>query len=188
MNSRLRKDFLNVRFLTFLALGLFFLAHPSYAKTAREIDAKVDASLSRFEREIFGAQDMIKRCKGVLVFPKVYKGGIGIGAEYGEGALRINGKNVDYYNIISGSIGFQFGGQVKTIFLFFMEDSALREFRASSGWKVGVDGSVALISVGAAGSIVTMKTNEPILAVILDQKGLMYNLTIEGSKINKIVK
>src|SRR5260221_8951930 len=58
-----------------------------------------------------------------------------------------NGKTVDYYNTIGGSIGFQLGGQVKSIYLFFLEDGALRDFRLSDGWKVGVDGSVALITI-----------------------------------------
>jgi lipid-binding SYLF domain-containing protein len=93
---------------------------------------------------------------------------------------------VDYYNTISGSVGFQLGGQAKKMFLLFMEDQALRDFRKSDGWKAGVDGSVALITIGADGSVDTTKTNQPIIAFVLDQKGLMYNLTIEGSKFNKI--
>ncbi len=93
---------------------------------------------------------------------------------------------MDYYNTITGSIGFQLGGQVKSVYLLFMEDSALKKFQSSSGWKAGVDGSVALITVGADGSIDTTKTDQPIIAYVLGQKGLMYNLTIEGSKFNKI--
>ena len=174
--------------LAFLILMTNSFPAPSFAKSAQEIDAKADAALGRFKKEVFGAEDLLKRSKAVLIFPKVIKGGIGIGAEYGEGALRINGKTVDYYNTIGGSFGFQLGGQVKSIFLFFMEDAALKNFRASSGWKAGVDGSVALISVGADGSVDTFKTNEPILGYVIGQKGLMYNLTLEGSKYNKIVK
>lgn len=179
---------MNARFLTFLTLSVLVLSNPCYAKTAKEIDAGVDAALERFEKEVYGAKGLLKNAKGVLVFPKVIKGGIGIGAEYGEGVLKINGKTVDYYNTVTGSIGFQLGGQVKSVYLLFMEESALTSFRASSGWKAGVDGSVALIKVGADGSVDTAKTNEPIVAFILGQKGLMYNLTLEGSKFNRIVK
>ena len=157
-----------------------------FAKTAAEIDTKVDTSLEKFQNQVYGAKDIMAKAEGVLVFPRVYKGGIGIGAEYGEGALRVGGKTVDYYNTVSGSIGFQLGGQAKTVYIFFMEDAALANFRQSHGWKVGVDGSIALISVGADGSIDTMKTNEPIVGFILGQKGLMYNLTLEGSKFTKL--
>lgn len=170
--------------MTFLLAPVF--SHLAYAKSAREIDAKVDTALDRFKREVFQGKDMLAKAKGVLVFPSVIKAGIGFGGEYGVGALRIKGKTADYYNTITGSFGFQLGGQVKSIYLLFMEDSALKNFRASDGWKAGVDGSVALITVGANGSIDTTKTNQPIIAYVLGQKGLMYNLTIEGSKFNKI--
>ncbi len=179
---------MKMRFLTALVFGILLLSNPCYAKTAKEIDAGVDAALDRFQKEVYSAKDMLKNAKGVLVFPKVIKGGIGIGGEYGEGALRIKGKTVEHYNTVSGSLGFQLGAQVKSIYLLFMEDSALTSFRANSGWKAGVDGSVALIKVGADGSVDTTKTNEPIVAFVLGQKGLMYNLTLEGSKFNKIVK
>jgi len=167
-------------------LGLMMLPAPAHAKSAHEIDASVDAAMERFQREVFGAKNIVSQAKGVLVFPKVVKGGIGIGGEYGTGSLRIGGKTVGYYNTISGSVGFQLGAQVKSIYMFFMEDQALKNFQASEGWKAGVDGSVALVAVGANGSIDTTKTNQPILAFVLGQKGLMYNLTLEGSKFNRI--
>ena len=168
------------------ALSVLVCTNVSYAKSAREIDASVDTALDRFKREVFGAKDMLGKAKGVLVFPKVIKAGIGLGGEYGTGALRINGKTVDYYNTITGSFGFQLGGQVKAVYLLFMEDRALESFRSSEGWKAGVDGSIALIAIGADGSVDTTKSNQPILAFVLGQKGLMYNLTLEGSKYNKI--
>lgn len=189
MNMSYPNKILSLWLFVFLTLGLLFLAsRPGYAKTAQEIDASVDQALARFKREVFAADNFFKKSKAVLVFPKVIKGGIGIGGEYGEGALRIKGKTVDYYNTIGGSFGFQLGAQVKSVYLFFMQDEVLSNFRASKGWKAGVDGSVALISVGSDGSVDTMKTDEPIIAFVLGQKGLMYNLTLEGSKFTKIAK
>jgi len=179
---------LALQVLVFLGLGVLLLASPSYAKTGKEIDVGVDLALERFQKEVVGSGDVIKKSKAVLVFPKVMKGGIGIGGEYGEGALRIDGKTAQYYNIIGGSFGWQLGFQVKTVYLFFLEDAALASFRASDGWQAGIDGSVALIKVGADASIDTTKTDEPIVAFVLGQKGLMYNLTLEGSKFNKITK
>ena len=182
MKSRSLLSLATVAFLT-----LTLLAPVSYAKSGREIDASVDTALDLFKSDVSGAKEMLTRAKGVLVLSPVIKGGIGIGAEYGTGALRIHGKTADYYNTISGSIGFQLGGQASSMYLLFMSDKALRDFRASDGWKAGVDGSVTLITLGADGSVDTTKTNQPIIAFVLDQKGLMYNLTIEGSKFNKIL-
>ncbi len=174
--------------LTVLTFFIAFAQGSAQAATGREIDARADVALELFKTKVYGSADIMNRAKGVLIMPKVYRGGIGLGAEYGEGTLRIGGKTVDYYNIISGSIGFQLGGQVKTILLFFMEDASLKGFQSASGWRAGIDGSVALISIGADGSIDTMKTDEPIVGVVIGQKGLMYNLTLEGSKFNKIQK
>ena len=168
-------------------LGFVFVS-ASYAKTAKEIDTNVDASLERFTKEVKGADEFLKSAKGVLVLSGVVKGGIGIGGEYGEGALRIDGKTVDYYSTSAASIGFQLGGQKKDIMLVFMQEDALKKFRENSGWKVGVDGSVALVTLGAGASIDTTKINEPIVGFVFGQKGLMYNLTLEGSKFSKLKK
>jgi lipid-binding SYLF domain-containing protein len=68
----------------------------------------------------------------------------------------------------------------------FMTRDALDQFDRIAGWKVGVDGSVAIITVGIGGSIDTDKVTQPVIGFIIDQKGLMYNLTLEGSKISRI--
>ena len=67
-----------------------------------------------------------------------------------------------------------------------MTEDALGSFRRKDGWKVGVDGSVALITLGTGGSIDTNQITKPVIGFILDEKGLMYNLTLEGSKISRI--
>ena len=158
------------------------------AATAREINVSVDATLKYFLKNVKGAKEYLNAAKGVLVFPNVYKAGFGIGGEYGEGALRIGGKTVDYYSTVAGSFGFQLGAQKKTLILVFMQKGALNSFRESNGWKAGVDGSVALVTVGIGGSIDTTNIKDPIVAFAFDQKGLMYNLTIEGCKFSKIKK
>lgn len=89
-----------------------------------------------------------------------------IGGEYGEGALRIGGKTVGYYSTAAGSIGFQLGGQMMTVILVFMQEAALKDFRASSGWEVGVDGSVALVTVGAGGSVDTTNIKDPVVGFV----------------------
>ena len=165
-----------------------FLANTSHAATAKEIDVSVDVALKRFQNEIKGGKEFIKSAKGVLVFPRVYKAGFVIGGEYGEGALRIGGKTVDYYNTVAGSWGLQIGAQKKTVILAFMTAQALKDFRNSSGWKAGVDGSVALVKVGAGEAIDSTNIKNPIVGFVFGQKGLMANLTLEGSKFTKMDK
>lgn len=172
--------------LGFLLSVSSWQAERADAATGKEIDVSVDVALENFGKEVAGGKEFLKSSKGILCLPKVVKAGVGFGGEYGEGALRIGGKTADYYNIASASFGFQFGGQIKTVVLVFMQEEALKKFRESPGWKAGVDGSVALVKIGAGESLDTTKIKEPIVGFVLGQKGLMYNLTLEGSKFSKI--
>jgi len=174
---------LNVILSVTLLMGA---ARSAGAASAYEIDADVDAALSRFYRTVGGSRDLVRDAAAVLVFPSVVKAGMGIGGEYGEGALRRQGRTEAYYNTVSASFGFQLGVQARTVIIVFMSDESLGSFRRKHGWKVGVDGSVALITVGVGGSIDTNQIKKPVIGFILDQKGLMYNLTLEGSKITRI--
>lgn len=178
-----------VRYLTSLA-AILALAMPasSHAASAAEIDADVNESIQTFKEEVNGAEVFLNQAAGYLVFPRVIKVGIGLGAETGEGALRVGGQTVDYYRTTSGSIGFQLGAQAKAILIAFMTQESLQKFRNSSGWKVGVDGSVALIDIGAGKTIDTTNIKDPVVGFIFDSKGLMYNLTLEGSKFSKLDK
>jgi len=170
----------------FAIIGIFSIA--SYAATANEIDASVNASLNRFVKQVNGAQEFLDSAKGVLIIPKVMQGGLVVGAEYGEGALRIGGKTVGYYNIIAGSFGYQIGAQEKDIILVFMSDKVLKKFRNSENWKAGVDAEVTVVKVGADESLNTMKFKQPVVGFVFGQKGLMAGATIEGSKFTKLKK
>ena len=176
---------LTMIFTTLFMISVSFI-NTAAAASAKEINIKVDGAIERFCEEVNSGKAFLKNAQGVLVFPRVIKAGIGIGGEYGEGALRIAGKTVDYYSTAAASIGFQLGAQSKTVILVFLDKDALKKFRKSSGWELGVDGSVALITVGAGGSIDTTNIKDPIVGFVFSNKGLMYNLTLEGSKITKL--
>ena len=183
--DRLRLAAISFSVLLVLLLGIL-LPGGAHAVTAREIDVSVNVALERFTKEINGSKELLAIAKGVLVFPSVYKAGFVVGGEYGEGALRIGGKTVDYYNTVAGSFGLQIGAQAKTIILVFIQQEALDKFRKSEGWKAGVDGSVALISVGVGGALDTENIKDPIVGFVFGQKGLMANLTLEGAKITRM--
>ena len=172
-----------------LALGVLLQSHtPGKAASRGEINAGVNATLERFYWQVPGSQALVARAAGVLVFPTVIKAGFGIGGEYGEGAMRVGGRTVGYYNVISGSVGFQFGAQARSVIIIFMTPQALANFQRVEGFRIGVDGSVVVVVVGAGGSIDTDKITSPVIGFVLDSKGLMYNLTLEGSKITRIYR
>ena len=171
-------------------LASFSLSFSSVANaaSATEINIGVTETIKRFKEEIPGGSDFLKKAKGVLVFPTVIKVGFGIGGEYGEGALQIGGKTDSYYSTAAASIGFQLGAQSKSLVVVFMTNESLKHFQSSKGWKAGVDGSVAVIEWGVGEDINTIDIEDPIIGFVFSNKGLMFNLTLEGSKFTKIVK
>ena len=158
------------------------------AASKQEIDARVAAALDTFHEQSKAGTRLIDSAAAVLVLPDVIKAGIGIGGEYGEGALLINGNTVDYYSTASASIGLQLGAQKKTQLVLFMNQAVLDKFRNSDGWEVGVDGSVAIAEFGAGGDLDTKTIQSPIIGFVFSNKGLMYNLSLEGSKISKLAR
>ena len=170
-------------------LTLFAVSVPqstAHAATAAEIQQDANETLRSFVRQVGGARNLANKAVGILVFPSVVKAGIGIGGEYGEGILIVNQQPAGYYNLISASFGFQLGVQERSVIIMFMTQDALDQFYRLAGWKVGVDASVAIISVGIGGSIDTDEVTQPVIGFVLDPKGLMYNLSLEGSKITRI--
>ena len=168
--------------IALLAFVFSSLPTRSMAATAHEIDIEADATLKLFKAKVPGATQYLSVAKGVLVFPRVFRAGVGVGGEYGEGALRIDGKTVDYYSTASASIGFQLGAQTKSMILIFLNDEELTKFRNSEGWRAGVDGSVAAAEWGKAENVDTINTKDPIISFVFGAKGLMANISVEGSK------
>jgi lipid-binding SYLF domain-containing protein len=151
-----------------------------------EIDAAVSAALERLYRQAPDSRQLVQQAKGTLVFPNVVKAGFILGGQYGDGALRVRGRTINYYSAAGGSIGALAGAQEISIFILFMTDDALQKFQESSGWQVGADASVALINVGAAGSVSSQTARQPVVGYVLTQGGLMVDLSLSGTKISKL--
>jgi lipid-binding SYLF domain-containing protein len=171
-----------------LLCGAALSSAPAAAASKEELDADVREAIQDLYKTSAAAKDLAARAAGMLVFPRIIKGGFIIGGEYGEGALLIDQKTVGYYNIGSASIGFQLGVQKKSVVILFMTPDALAKFRASEGWKAGVDGSVAIATLGVGEAIDSETAKKPIIGFVFSNKGLMYNLTLEGSKITRMDK
>ncbi len=171
-----------------VALLALLLSASALADSRAEIERKSGEALAQLRASGDGVEELLGRAAGVLVFPDVVKMGFGVGGEYGEGVLLVKDQPVAYYATAGASFGLQLGAQFKAEVILFMNDQALTDFRNSQGWKAGVDGSVALVKVGAGGAIDTRNIQEPVIGFIFSNKGLMYNLTFEGSKITRIAR
>jgi lipid-binding SYLF domain-containing protein len=167
-------------------IGLPSAALADAAAERTEIDGKVDTALAKLHESVPGSQQVEKQAYGVLVFPDVFRAGIGIGGEYGKGALRVQGKSVAYYSTGGASIGLQLGAETRSMVFMFMTTEALQNFQHSSGWDVGGDASVALVDVGASGAVDASRLGKPVLAFVFGNLGLMGSLSLEGTKVSKL--
>ena len=175
----------NVAQMTIVGLGVA-LAAPAWADTAAEIDAGVEAARDKCAVDVPGCETAATEAQGILVFPKVTKGAIGIGGSYGEGALIVDDKTAGYYSTAAASIGLQLGGETYSQMIMFMTKEALDSFRNSSGWEAGANAKVTLIDQGKAAEINSIIANNPVIAFVFGQQGLLGDLSVEGEKITKL--
>jgi lipid-binding SYLF domain-containing protein len=169
--------------LLFVTLGCVGVSH---AASARAIDLMADFALERFRNEVRTRID-IDRAPAFLIIPRVLRAGVVLGGEYGQGALRREGKTVDYYSLAGASLGLQVGVQEKNLLLVFMDAAALRKFREIEGWTAGVDAAVVIADSALEASFDTTH-NLPVLAFIFGQRGLMLNATLNGAKFTRLKK
>jgi len=172
------------------ALLILMLSSFSFAdfikQPAEIIDANANTAIEQFYKEVKGGKAFLSKVKGYLVFPSVVKAGFFVGGKYGEGVLRINGKSSAYYSIAAGSVGLQMGAQKASYIIAFVTQDALNKFIKSNGWEAGVDGAITVAQWGAGTDISTISYQNPIYAFVFGEKGLMYNLNLEGTKFTRL--
>lgn len=175
------------KYIYLLLVGLL-VSFSANAASKAEIDTDVQFALTTFYNLSPGNKELTSKAAGVLIFPSVMKAGFFVGGDYGEGALQIGGKTVDYYSTAAISFGLQLGAQSRSEIILFMDKDALENFRLHDGWAAGLDGSVAVIDSGVGKAVDTETAQGAIIAFIFSSKGLMGNLSLEGSKFSKIYR
>lgn len=156
------------------------------AASAAVIDRESTAALNDLLASQPKAKELAARAKAILIFPGIVKAGFMFGGQWGEGALRENGKTVGYYNTVAASYGLQIGGQKFGYVMLLMTDSALKYLKNSKGWEVGVGPTVVVVDEGAAKTLTTTTAKDDVYAFIFSQKGLMAGVGLQGSKITRI--
>jgi lipid-binding SYLF domain-containing protein len=159
---------------------------PANAAGASEISRDAQAALNNLYAKVPTAKAIGAKARAILVFPKITKAGLGVGGQYGDGALIKGGKTVAYYNTSGLSTGLQAGAQQYGYAMFFMNDGALKSLDSAQGFEVGVGPSIVVMDEGKAKTTTTTTMKDDIYAFIFSQKGLMAGLGLQGNKITKI--
>ena len=156
------------------------------AQSASAIDRNAKAALASLYQNTPGAKALADKAVAVLIFPTIVKGGFIFAGQFGDGALRRNGKTVAYYRSLAASYGFQAGIQAFGYVLFFMDDASLQYLNASDGWELGVGPSLVVLDAGFGKNLSTTTLQSGVYAFIFDQTGLMGGMGIQGTKITRI--
>lgn len=169
------------------AAALFFApAAPALAASAAEISRDANKALQELYAKVPAAKAIGAKAQAILVFPAITKAGLGVGGQYGDGALIKGGKVVGYYNTSGISTGLQAGAQRYGYAMFFMNDAALKSLDNAQGFEVGVGPSIVVMDEGKAKTTTSTTMKDDIYAFIFSQKGLMAGLGLQGNKITKI--
>jgi lipid-binding SYLF domain-containing protein len=161
-------------------------ATSAHAASRAELTAHGLRALQKLEANEPRSRLFARNARAVLVFPSILKAGFVFGGETGNGVLLEHGRAVGFYNLSGGSWGLQIGGQTFGFALFFMKDSALQYLEKSAGFSVGTGPSIVVVKSGAGAEVDSTTLSQDVYAFPFNQKGLMADLTLQGSKITRI--
>jgi lipid-binding SYLF domain-containing protein len=174
-----------------LAMGMLAVLGTSstaVAASAEDLNKDSEQALANLTKSNPLAAKLKGKAKAVLIFPNIVKAGLVFGGAYGEGVLKSGSKVDGYYNSVSGSWGFQAGAQSYGYVVFLMSDKALNQLKDSHGWELGVGPTVVVVDEGVAKNLSTSTLQDDAYAFIFNQQGLMAGVSIEGTKVSKIMR
>jgi lipid-binding SYLF domain-containing protein len=138
---------------------------------------------------------------GYAVFPKIGKGGVGIGGAHGKGRVYEKGKRIGDTSMTQVTVGFQLGGQVYSELILFKDERALKEF-TNGNFEFGADANAIAITAAAgaqAGTTGGTSTNvsggkkdakttgayrKGMAVFTVAKGGLMYEASVGGQKFS----
>jgi lipid-binding SYLF domain-containing protein len=168
--------------LSVAAFGLLFgntvLAFEPDTSDALQLD--VQRAILDIKKADPGMQKFFEGAAGYAVFPKVGKGGIGIGGAHGKGLVIVGDKAVGRSSLSQLTVGFQLGGQVYSQFIFFKDDVALQNFQRGN-FEMGAQASAVAVTLGASADA---DYDKGVAVFTSISGGLMYEATISGQKFS----
>lgn len=143
-----------------------------------EHDAKAQEAIAAFKEKDSSVSRFFDAAAGYVVIPTVGKGGIGIGGARGKGLLYEGGEPTAIVTLTQLTIGFQWGGQAYSEFIFFEDQTALDHFKKGN-YELGAQASAVAVTAGASADA----NYSSGVAIFTQAKGgLMYEASVGGQK------
>ena len=150
------------------------------------VNTTVGAFGANVDRALVLAKELVESARGVLVFPSFGSAGFIVGGGSGRGVLRVGDKSDGYFRMTEASVGLLAGAQSQAVFLLFMTDNALNRFRNSSGWTIGADANVSMLTVGANAQITSQTAQQEVIGFVMTNSGLMGNISLNGNRVTRL--
>lgn len=188
MKRQSRRKFFKTGVVAGLVLGLGAQSGAAENLAERgEIDTAAASSLQALLASNPKAKTLSESAVAMLIFPKVTEAGIvGVGGKRGKGVLREDGKSVGYYRTTSLTFGAQAGFETHGYVAMFMTQTALNEFTAHDDYEVTAQSEITVMDESSSAETTLSGAASGIVVFVFDEKGARLNLTVNGTKINRM--
>ena len=166
---------------TIIALSFIFAANQLQAwepDTSDKLELAVAQSLIKAKEKDPTLVRWFEAAYAYAVFPRVGKGGIGVGGAYGKGVVIHNDRTVGNTSLSQVTIGLQLGGQVYSEFIFFRDKTAFDHFTRGN-FEMGAQVSAVAITAGASADA---NYDGGVAVFTIAEGGLMFEASIGGQK------
>ena len=167
--------------IALIALSLVFVSTFAQAwnpDNSDKMELSVAQALITAKQKDPSLEKWFAEAHGYAVFPKVGKGGIGIGGAHGKGIVIRGDKTVATTSLSQLTVGFQLGGQVYAQFILFKDDTAFEHF-ARGNFEMGAQVSAVAITLGASADA---NYDNGVAVFTIAEGGLMYEASVGGQK------
>ncbi|MFK8041123.1 YSC84-related protein [Congregibacter sp.] len=167
----------------FAVAAAFVISVSAMAWDPREAD-KLEGKAQEAKDELLAddpsMQAFFDTAAAYVVIPTVGKAGFGIGGARGKGLLYEGGATTGIVTLTQLTIGFQWGGQAYSEFLFFEDAGALEDFKRGN-YELGAQASAVAVTVGASADA---NYSNGVAIFTRAKGGLMYEASVGGQKFS----
>ncbi len=134
------------------------------------------------------AQGLVQQSRAVLICPRVFTAAFFLGGQYGGCVLVARDaagswSDPAFYNLASGSGGFQFGLQDQELMMMILTNKGLNAIMDSQ-FKLGVDGGLTVATVSIGAEAATTAAFRADIVMLSRSRGLFGGVSLTGSLLS----
>ena len=153
---------------------------PKSEEGKEKLEDRAASAVAKAESEDAGMTNLLNSAAGYAVFPRIGKGGAGVGGAYGHGVLYENGQMVGYCDMTQATVGAELGGQEYTEIVVLKTPEALQDFKKGHV-KFDAQASAVALKRGASENA---KFHNGVAVFTFGEKGLMVEASVGGQKFS----